>query len=1813
MATLAEIQKQIRKRRETFKLADKEYYQALQKFSLSAAQENTEEQNLIKEKLKKREDTRLDLHAAINLLTQSDGPQQLLKQISSDIPILLFPVRVEARYLTTRYVVRKINPDDWIDTSESNLGFEKDENGNPSYQIPQLKRNLFNSLSLQVKSGRIGPKSNQYIERKPDKDELCIRIYPDEILKHAQEAFVTPLEWESGISFWKKICSKTESEETVWLDFSTGIPTARAAWIARVTRPKNYTFGEEIPDQLDFPEPNSIKDGAFTLPPTVYLLPERIVVRLFSSSGNFKEFTGKAIPEPVRLGLDPTDDPFNEHPESSSFSDDNNSLTVPSYLQWIQDLEKAEEEGLAIRINLKEHSEFRNGVEKIVVLGLKLSANEEESSQLLSEHFENCLFKEDGLEILPQGTPTNNFGEKKSGLDLRENASKAYFRTVFQQSIEREKKGSDEFFLRYFLGLPEHLRLPKGNRQDISEAKLMNGMLWHATWGYYLLQFFSPSLKESKREALRQFFKEYVTAQGLLPAIRINEQPYGIVLTTQWALWKAPKDTEEDQFLADLWDGYLSKLKEVWKTAASKITSVSNINSSNENLDAEFMGMLGQTASSSQIHGQILSGQGLKSILQKLLDHVNAALKSLKGLSNQLATISKEISKKENERKLTLSKIAMLSLSLNRPLFPKRNEILRQREALTKQKNKLEEELKKLKGEKINLEKKIKSSASRSKALSSNRTQLSQAINTLKGFGLSDLRNLFNSLPNILEDLFYTQQTELIQTLIDSLPASEERSQEKMPGKSWNYIEWLLHSKLTDVWNQTFESAPNGEGEEESLSHNSLFSLMSRQAVLRAWLESQLRIQENKIGPWLLKAKDFDLQHLDQLDQIQLNPQALDTKNLIHQQFKAIVNAYKEDFSSLVILERDKRKYIKDSASLNIQELNQKIGNELETQAMKELEKALFALKDLPTARLERLFLEHLDLCSYRLDAWMSGLLFQRLDQIRQSKPREIILGAFGYLEGLKPKNPRDIVVEEIEPNLIPANPRNFEKAAIPIVNSKIALQRGIDLNKSQDQVFFYIGEQENPRIWLNASGKVEPDPLINQSPSDGFIHMPSLAHATTAAIMRAGYLAHQADNQTETLSINLTAPRVKKAMDLLGNMQAGASLAEVLGHHFERALHELNLDGFRFEFRKAFPLKSKENTGSEIPLMESLDGLALLNTFNSQPNTWLNILKDKKGKPLAISPNNKGLLTNLAQSLEDDYLDSTGDLLLTESLFQTAKGNTDRAASALKTLNTGGRALLPEFVQVPQKAYGFVHKVGIVFPNLNPADPGNSWTPQASPRTLIAPTLNKWIAKQLPSPDHIWITVLFPENDPVRFKLSDLEIEPIDLLYSIPSTFRKKSPSSLDLWVLQKLIDTPQFKKQKDKNYRIDYTDRNGFKTTEFSIYELSALIVGIKNTISSGTALQPRDFNPEGKSMGKLHLLPLEEELKNQIKSNSAASKLINSLHKEVEIIQEAMATDQLSEIPVSSFTRLSGAFCQASLFGIPGDSGEYLFRTEADQLAMLKERTEIIANKLTGKLNHVKSILEELSPIEEQRFEQLGMAAKELFGKEFHLFPIFELDSNEALQSAFEKSKQLKGTDLEEIDQWICDVALVRKSMNCFHQLTQLRELFPGIADAFKEPTITQFPFSTAIPWIGQSIKERDLENMDPDLRPSISFVLEHPEEFKLNQPISGILSDDWSEFIPESTTDTAVTFQYNQPNTEPPQTMLLAISPELGDHWSWENLIGSVEEAMEMAKSRLVTPTQLSKQNQVLGEILPAIVVPFLNQHGEIPESDVTPEK
>ena len=69
----------------------------------------------------------------------------------------------------------------------------------------------------------------------------------------------------------------------------------------------------------------------------------------------------------------------------------------------------------------------------------------------------------------------------------------------------------------------------------------------------------------------------------------------------------------------------------------------------------------------------------------------------------------------------------------------------------------------------------------------------------------------------------------------------------------------------------------------------------------------------------------------------------------------------------------------------------------------------LKAISSLSKAKLERALTEHIDCCSYRIDAWIQGMYAHQIRSQRQKTDgtwsKGLFAGAYGYVENVKPSS----------------------------------------------------------------------------------------------------------------------------------------------------------------------------------------------------------------------------------------------------------------------------------------------------------------------------------------------------------------------------------------------------------------------------------------------------------------------------------------------------------------------------------------------------------------------------------------------------------------------------------------------------------------------------------------------------------------------------------------------------------------------------------------------------------------------------------------
>ncbi len=89
------------------------------------------------------------------------------------------------------------------------------------------------------------------------------------------------------------------------------------------------------------------------------------------------------------------------------------------------------------------------------------------------------------------------------------------------------------------------------------------------------------------------------------------------------------------------------------------------------------------------------------------------------------------------------------------------------------------------------------------------------------------------------------------------------------------------------------------------------------------------------------------------------------------------------------------------------------------------------------------------------------------------------------------------------------------------------------------------------------------------------------------------------------------------------------------------------------------------------------------------------------------------------------------------------------------------------------------------------------------------------------------------------------------------------------------------------------------------------------------------------------------------------------------------------------------------------------------------------------------------------------------------------------------------------------------------------------------------------------------------------------------------IAGLKLDEFTEVLPAQERTTGLAFHYDQPNAAAPQAILVAVPPVLGQRWTLDLLRRTVEEALELAKLRMVDLPALEQA----GHFLPALYLGF----------------
>lgn len=768
----------------------------------------------------------------------------------------------------------------------------------------------------------------------------------------------------------------------------------------------------------------------------------------------------------------------------------------------------------------------------------------------------------------------------------------------------------------------------------------------------------------------------------------------------------------------------------------------------------------------------------------------------------------------------------------------------------------------------------------------------------------------------LFDRAFFREQEDVRKPPIDDGPLSEERRLGVCTPDGKNYIEWLVQKAQTD---------------HDAVRRRSGFLPgKTPQAILFDLLCHSLNLEFGEAGISLLrKVQVIDGEEASALRR---------DKELIGVQKRSDDVESKWD-----LIYRTQPEVAEDATVVShIQKLLAAGSAEDSVSRLASVVEALSRLASLPTARLERLLAEHVDLCHYRLDAWLLSFVAARLAAMRAtpSEPNEresggIYLGAYGWVEDLRPQ------ARTLEP---------------------------VELDSEQQKAFDPGG----------AGG------IVRDGSNAGYVHAPSLPQGLTAAVLRNAYISTASSADPERYKVNLSSERVRMALGIIEGIQQGQGLAELLGYQLERGLHDrtdLELDVFVYELRKVFPLRSnrlrstavrkgrtpknaKEATRfaeeeaelagdravTKVEARHVVNGLALLEHVEQSGNASYPF-----GFPTGTGP---GELRDASAPIRDaidaeverlkNLRDAVADLALAESVHQTVQGNYERAAGALDAFSKGAFPQLPEVIQSPGSGLGLTHRFAVHFPAGVSPDAGQT------PRSKAEPALNAWLEDLFPPAASLHAAVRFrprpdAESPPPAWStfpvtLASLGLEPIDLLY-LHDAESAKNLNALDDHVLRAFRGAAP--RRLDLELELDYLDAPAGKV---SFFELGALLTELRTLVVAARPLEASDLslqNEGGKTRnGTARIAPERiQKAKAMLDTELAAlnTQVIAPLAPLVDLDDRA-----------ASFANFPGVL--ASIDGVVdklvasvGALGR--FGMEGAGTAFVSERLRALRNQLTG----------------------------------------------------------------------------------------------------------------------------------------------------------------------------------------------------------------------------------------------------------------------
>ena len=202
------------------------------------------------------------------------------------------------------------------------------------------------------------------------------------------------------------------------------------------------------------------------------------------------------------------------------------------------------------------------------------------------------------------------------------------------------------------------------------------------------------------------------------------------------------------------------------------------------------------------------------------------------------------------------------------------------------------------------------------------------------------------------------------------------------------------------------------------------------------------------------------------------------------------------------------------------------------------------------------------------------------------------------------------------------------------------------------------------------------------------------------------------------------------------------------------------------------------------------------------------------------------------------------------------------------------------------------------------------------------------------------------------------------------------------------------------------------------------------------------------------------------------------------------------------------------------------------------------------------------------------------RSLFGRELLPLAGFPPPADDELKASFDgRDDLLNSTDSTPIVKFLQRAGQVQPGLARWRTLS----LYLGaLGRARARLDAAQLPYAAgerwaALPFVGSA-----------QPRNRVAFTIMSQENASPSTDVAwrGFVLDEWVETVPQPQEQTGVSFNYDSPIAEAPQAILIAVPSSTAGDWSYDDILATLNETMDLAKIRAVDAERLE-----LGHFLP----------------------